>query len=126
MKNFIFSFISGFLFLLLPISTVYGQEKGVIILAHGAGEQWNSAVIEAAEPLKQKYRVEVAFGMANYVSIYNAVKTLEAKGVSKIVAIPLFISSYSSIIRQTEYLLGERDSLADPMGMMHHVKEYKK
>ena len=52
---------------------------------------------------------------------------MEAQGVTTIVVVPLFISSYSPIIRQNEYLLGLRDTLADPpMLMMHHGNESMK
>lgn len=127
MKKSILSYISCFLLLFLISFSVQAQDKGVIVLAHGGSEKWDQAIIEAAEPLKEKYEVEVAFGMANYVSMYNAVKTLEEQGIAEIAVVQLFISSYSPIIRQNEYLLGKRDSLADgPMPIMHHVEKYKK
>lgn len=65
--------------------------------------------------------------MANPVTLQRGVQSLEAKGVSEIIAVSLFISSYSPIIRQTEYLFGKRDSLADqPMPLMHHSEHYIK
>src|SRR5699024_4414170 len=114
-------------FVLLWVSSSgFAQDTGVLILAHGGSEEWNDAVIEAAEPLKEKYKVEVAFGMANYVSMYHGIKALEKQGVSTIAVVPLFISSHSLIIRQTEYLLGKRDTLNErPMPLMHHAEEYK-
>ncbi len=115
-------------FVLLWVSSSgFAQDTGVLILAHGGSEEWNDAVIEAAEPLKEKYKVEVAFGMANYVSMYHGIKALEKQKVSTIAVVPLFISSHSLIIRQTEYLLGKRDTLDErPMPLMHHADEYKK
>jgi hypothetical protein len=51
---------------------------------------------------------EVAFGMAARASIQTAVDKLIARGVTEIVAVPLFVSSWSSVITSTEYLLGLR------------------
>lgn len=99
------------------------QDKvGVLVLAHGGSKsEWNEMVMRAAEPLRENHPVQIAFGMANPHTMQPALDRLEAAGVDKIVVIPLFISSHSPIIRQTEYLLGLRDSLADPpMLIMHH------
>lgn len=113
------------LLLLLAALPLRAQETGVLIMAHGGSEEWNSQVVQAAEPLQENYPVEFAWGMANYVTLQRGIDRLEEQGVSRIVAVPLFISSYSPIIRQTEYLMGLRDSLADrPMPLMHHSEEY--
>lgn len=72
----------------------------------------------------KKYPVEFSRGMANYVTLQQGIKRLEEQGVNHIVAVPLFISSHSPIIRQNEYLFGMRDSLADrAMPLMHHTEE---
>ncbi|SHE60895.1 Sirohydrochlorin ferrochelatase [Fodinibius roseus] len=114
------------LLLFFQISAVSSQDTGVLVLAHGGSEEWNEAVIEAAEPLKKDHKVEVAFGMANYVTMHNGIKKLEKQDVSRIAVVQLFISSYSPIIRQNRYLLGKRDSLPErPMPLMHHIDEYK-
>ncbi|MEL7833753.1 sirohydrochlorin chelatase [Fodinibius sp. Rm-B-1B1-1] len=106
-------------------SQSHAQDTGILIMAHGGGEEWNQHVKDAADPLEETYPVEFAWGMANYVTLQNAIQQLEQQGVSHIVAIPLFISSYSPIIRQNEYLFGMRDSLADrAMPLMHHTEEY--
>ncbi len=62
----------------------------------------------------------MAFGMANPMKMQEGIDKLECQGVTKIIVVPLFISSYSPIIRQNEYLLGFRDTLADPPMMMMH------
>lgn len=113
------------LFLFCYQSSLNAQDTGVLIMAHGGSEEWNQHVKDAADPLEEKYPVEFAWGMANYVTLQNSIKKLEAQGVSEIIAVPLFISSYSPIIRQNEYLFGMRDSLADrAMPLMHHTEEY--
>jgi sirohydrochlorin ferrochelatase len=50
----------------------------------------------------------VAFGMAARANIQAAIDRLAARGVKEIVAVPLFVSSHSSVITSTEYLLGLR------------------
>lgn len=52
---------------------------------------------------------EVAFGMASKRTIQDAIDKLAARNVEKIIAVPLFISSYSTVITSTEYLLGLRE-----------------
>ncbi len=124
LKPYLSAFVLLFVF---NISAVFSQDTGVLVLAHGGSQEWNDTVIASTEPLKKQYKVEVAFGMANYVTMHNSIKSLEAQGVSEIVVVQLFISSYSPIIRQNRYLLGKRDSLPErPMPLMHHIKEYKK
>ena len=46
--------------------------------------------------------------MATRANIQAAVDRLTARGVKDIVAVPLFVSSWSSVITSTEYLLGQR------------------
>ncbi len=99
------------------------EKVGVLVLSHGGKEKWNRAVQEAVEPLRQNYLIEIAFGMANPKTMQAAIDKLEAQGVTRIVVVPLFVSSYSPIIRQTEYLLGLRDKLADPPLIMSKDKE---
>lgn len=119
------SFVAVLLFLFCYISPANAQNTGVLIMAHGGSEEWNQHVKDAAEPLKEKYPVEFAWGMANYVTLQKSINRLEQRGVSEIIAVPLFISSHSPIIRQNEYLFGMRDSLADcAMPLMHHTEEY--
>lgn len=119
-------FLTLALLLFFQVSAVSSQDTGVLVLAHGGSEEWNEAVIEAAKPLEKDHKVEVAFGMANYVTMHNGIKKLEEEDVSRIAVVQLFISSYSPIIRQNRYLLGKRDSLPErPMPLMHHIDEYK-
>lgn len=97
----------------------------MLVLAHGSMDKtWNSSIVEVTTPLKEDYHVEIAWGMANAMNMQPAITKLEDKGVNTIVAVQLFVSSYSPIIRQNEYLLGLRESLADaPMPMMVHDME---
>ena len=88
--------------------------SGVLLLAHGGQPQWNERVVDAARRVNDVMPTEVAFGMATRANIQSAVDKLTARGVTEIVAVPLFVSSHSSVITSTEYLLGLRaDAPAD-------------
>lgn len=109
------------IFFVFGIFSIQAQKTGVMIMAHGGSQQWNSLVADAAGPLMKKYPVSIAWGMGDPLTLQKSINELEAKGVTEIIAVPLFISSYSMVIRQTEYLLGKRDKLADPpMPSMDH------
>ena len=90
------------------------ERSGVLLLAHGGQPQWNERVLAVAKAVDATQPTEVAFGMASRASIQAAVDKLTARGVTSIVAVPLFVSSYSSVMTSTEYLLGLRpDAPAD-------------
>ncbi len=91
------------------------QAQGILLLAHGGREDWNREVLELASKVDAERPVEVAFGMANKRAIQDAVNRLAEREVTGIVAVPLFISSHSSVIRATEYLLGKRDDAPPQM-----------
>lgn len=90
------------------------SRPGILLLAHGGAEAWNANVLALARDLDRTRPTEVAFGMATRANIQAAVDKLAAKGATEIVAVPLFVSSHSSVVRSTEYLLGLRpDAPAD-------------
>ena len=96
---------------LLPALLTPGvvEAQGILLLAHGGSDDWNREVLALADRIDSSRPVEVAFGMANKRAIQNAVDRLTERDVSRIVAVPLFISSHSSVLRATEYLLGSRN-----------------
>jgi hypothetical protein len=83
-------------------------ETGVLLLAHGGSPEWNARVNDLARQVDRSKPTEVAFGMATRANIQSAIDRLVARGVTDIVAVPLFVSSWSSVITSTEYLLGLR------------------
>jgi sirohydrochlorin ferrochelatase len=90
------------------------SKPGILLLAHGGRvESWNEEVNRIAAEVNRSWPTEVAFGMATRSSIEAAAGKLIEKGVSRIVAVPLFISSHSSVIRSTEWLLGLRDEMPE-------------
>lgn len=89
------------------------KELGVLVVAHGSDDDlWCQQVRQVVANVSLPYPVELGF--LEFVpdeSIKDAVGRLESRGVRKIIAVPLFISSYSSHIHEIEYVLGLRDSL---------------
>lgn len=89
-------------------------DVGIMLLAHGGSASWNMAVTELGARLNGRVPTEVAFGMATRATIQAAVDRLTARGVREVVGVPLFISSHSSVIESTRYLVGARtDAPAD-------------
>lgn len=87
---------------------------GVLLLAHGGQPQWNERVGDVARRINGTVPAEVAFGMATRANLQGAIDRLTSRGVTEIVAVPLFVSSHSSVITATEFLLGlRRDAPAD-------------
>lgn len=83
-------------------------ETGILLLAHGGSAEWNAHVVGLARTIDRTKPVEVGFGMATRGNIQAAVDRLAARGVTEIVAVPLFVSSWSAVVTSTEYLLGLR------------------
>jgi sirohydrochlorin ferrochelatase len=83
-------------------------DPGILLLAHGGSADWNARVAELAAGVGKTRPTEVAFGMATRANIQLAIDRLVARGITEVVAVPLFVSSWSSIITSTEYLLGLR------------------
>ena len=82
---------------------------GVLLLAHGgSAQEWNEEVRNVADQVDLKLPTEVAFGMATRSSMQAAINRLVARKVTEIVAVPLFVSSHSSVIDSIAYLLGSR------------------
>jgi sirohydrochlorin ferrochelatase len=83
-------------------------QTSILLLAHGGSQAWNDNVLALAARINREQPVEVAFGMATRANIQHAVDALIGRGASEIVAVPLFVSSHSSVVTSTEYLLGLR------------------
>ncbi len=95
-------------------------ETGVLILAHGHKEDWNRQIEELTAGLP--FPTAVAFGMAHKNSIAESVAVLEAKGVRSIVVVPLYVSSFSPIIRASAYLLGLRRQAPPELEMFNNMR----
>ena len=103
-------------------SPVPAARVGTILIAHGAGAEWNSQVESIAHTAKTGGPLEIAYLMGEAAKTHrfqDAVKALADSGVNEIVVVPLLVSSHSGHYEQIRYLAGETDSLSD--GMMHHL-----
>ena len=93
----------------LAVSAQSSGQVGVLLLAHGGQPQWNERVLELAAKVNATVPTEVAFGMATRSNIQGAIDKLTTRGATEVIAVPLFVSSHSSVITSTEYLLGLRE-----------------
>ncbi|MBI2884647.1 MAG: hypothetical protein HYY15_00565 [Candidatus Omnitrophica bacterium] len=97
------------------IATRYVEARdpaGVLILAHGGSPRWNHTVRAAVAQARLAGPVETAFGMGMHGhevhDFQAAVDRLQADGVTRIIVLPLLLSSSSDVFRQFEYLFGMR------------------
>lgn len=83
---------------------------GVFVIASGSpSEDWCKPVRAAVENVSLPYPVELGFlDFVPNETITAAVERFDDMGITKILAVPLFISSYSDHIRKIEYVLGLR------------------
>jgi len=88
------------------ISQQYNEPKfGLLLMAHGGGSEWNTAVKESTAGLAERFPVEIAFGMADAGSIEESVKRLEATGVEHVGVVRMFVSG-ESWHERTRQILG--------------------
>ena len=118
MIRFCFRFLTLSVACLIAISAApeaQAARTGVLLLAHGGSTAWDDNVHAIAKEVDRTIATEVALGMATRANIQSAVDRLEARGVTAIVAVPLFVSSHSSVITATEYLLGLRREMPEAL-----------
>lgn len=80
---------------------------GVLVMAHGGGDDWNRHVSASVSVLRERIPLAVAFGMANPHTLQTALGELGALGASTIAVVRLFLSG-ASFLHQTEFLFGLR------------------
>ncbi len=91
---------------------------GVLLLAHGgSAQEWNEEVRHVADQVDLTLPTEVAFGMATRSSMQAAINRLVARKVTEIVAVPLFVSSHSSVVDSIAFLLGLRTQEPEDLKM---------
>ena len=112
--------VPALLVLAMSVAAPAAADPGILLLAHGGSPEWNARVAALAAQVDRTRPTEVAFGMATRANIQAAVNRLVARGVTEIVAVPLFVSSWSSVITSTEYLLGVR--LEPPAALAAYAK----
>ena len=102
----------------LSISICIAEEEnegkiGILVIAHGSpNEDWCAPVRDTVAEVDLPYPAELGFlEFVPNETINNAVEKLDDAGVTKIIAVPLFVSSHSSHIQEIEYVLGLRETL---------------
>lgn len=87
-------------------------DVGVVVVPHGADEEWNEEVRVALRSFESEFPVEYAFSMADAGLIQRAVDRLEQRGLTHIVVLRVF-SLESSFRPEVEYMVG-RSLCHDP------------
>lgn len=102
--------IRALLFVLLAVPLrAAAASYGILLLAHGGDASWNGEIEKLRGRVDAKVPTETALGMADVASLQAAVDRLEKRGVSRVVAVPLFVQSRSEVLDQTRYALGLSD-----------------
>ena len=70
-------------------------DTGILVMAHGGDPAWNLDVEATVAPLREKYPVEIAYGMARTSTLREAVQRLESRGVERIAVVRMFVSGES-------------------------------
>ena len=78
---------------------------GVVIMPHGATKPYNDAIEKTVEPLKSRYKIEMAYGMGDAITIQKAVSKLEHQGIKNIVFVRMYPRS-NQLKEKTDYILG--------------------
>lgn len=81
---------------------------GLLVMAHGGSPEWNASVEDALAPLRERYPVALAFGMADPASLGAGLGKLADQGAERVAIVRLFLDG-RSFLHQTEYFLGLRD-----------------
>lgn len=86
-------------------------DVGVLVLAHGVGQNSDGMFVGALEPMAERWPTAVSFGMAMMMSshIQSTVDDLTARGATTLVLVPTAVTEYNTLTRQWEYVFGMRD-----------------
>ena len=98
-------------------------QEGLLVVAHGAGAEWNARVRETVAQVQWDGPVELAFlmGEEKESAGWNAaVAKLAAEGAERIVVVPLMVSSFGSHYRQIRYYAGELAELPKELASHDH------
>jgi len=89
-------------------ATSSASRVGVLVMAHGGDETWNSAVDQAVARLSAEVPVELAYGMADPYTLRSALDRLGEQGVERVALVRAFLSG-RSFLDQTRWFLGLSD-----------------
>jgi sirohydrochlorin ferrochelatase len=107
-------------------SRVVERTTGVLLVAHGATPSWNGLVDSLATQIRRKGTIKgpvaVTFLMGEGAAKHrfqDAVADLKHAGASRVVVVPVLVSSFSGHYEQIRYLAGAVDTLDHQM--IHHL-----
>ena len=110
--------------LLLALPAAGQAQQGLLLVAHGAGHEWNARVRQTLEQVRwTRGPAGVAFLMgeeADSAGWEAVVARLVRDGAKEIVVVPLMVSSHGSHYRQIRYYAGELDSLPPELAAHDH------
>ncbi|MEA2051699.1 MAG: CbiX/SirB N-terminal domain-containing protein [Euryarchaeota archaeon] len=89
------------------------EQIGILVVGHGSpSDSWCAPLRSVVANVSSPYPIELGFlEFVPNETINIAVGKLDEAGVTKIIAVPLFISSHSGHIGEIEYVLGLREEL---------------
>ena len=99
------------------------QPTGLIVVAHGAGPEWNESVRETVRQVRWQGPVEVAFLMgpeSHSAGWDSALTRVSRAGVARLVVVPLMVSSFGSHYRQILHYAGQLDSMPTELASHNH------
>jgi sirohydrochlorin ferrochelatase len=88
---------------------------GILLLAHGGDPGWNAEIARVRAQADAQVPTELALGMADPGTLQKGLDRLAARGVARVIAVPLFVHTRSEVIDQTRYALGLTDRPSEIM-----------
>jgi len=87
------------------------NDAGVLIMSHGFREQGDKMFRQSLSDIANALPTSLSLGMGMMMSdhVQLSINDLEAAGVDKIVVVPVVSNRYNELMRQWEYILGQRD-----------------
>lgn len=104
-----------------PLGASPSAGVGLLVMAHGGDDAWNASVEAEVSEVRETLPVELAFGMANPMTLRTAVTELDAQGVQRVAVIRLFLSG-ASFRDQTDWFLGMSDTPPEDFLLMGPMK----
>lgn len=108
----------------IALSTSAAAQTGLLVVAHGAGPEWNGPVRETVASVSWPHGpVQVAFLMGDEATTSgwdSAAARLARAGVVDVVVVPLMVSSHGEHVTQVRYLAGEVHELPPSLAAHNH------
>lgn len=119
------SLIGCLILTLLVPGALAAQTVGTLLIAHGAGRDWNAQVETIAAQVRTGGPIEVSYLMGPEAASHrfqDAAARLVEKGASEIVVVPMLVSSFSGHYDQIGYLTGSVETIPDYLHQhLHHA-----